>query len=115
MPPPESPHSQPTGPAPLPASAPKSKSPFVAGTLLVAGVLVVAIAFSLLSRLHSEAALKRVTQEGAAVTFNVVHPSPVLTSGEISLPGSAQAFMDTAIYARTNGYLKSWKTDIGAR
>jgi len=58
--------------------------------------------------------LRRATTEGAVVTFNVVASSAVLTSGEISLPGSAQAFMDTAIYARTNGYLKSWKVDIGA-
>jgi multidrug efflux pump subunit AcrA (membrane-fusion protein) len=31
------------------------------------------------------------------------------------LPGSAQAFTDTPIYARTSGYLKKWYLDIGAR
>jgi multidrug efflux pump subunit AcrA (membrane-fusion protein) len=31
------------------------------------------------------------------------------------LPGNAQAFTDTPIYARTNGYLKMWYVDIGAR
>jgi len=31
------------------------------------------------------------------------------------LPGSAQAFTDTPIYARTSGYLKKWYFDIGAR
>jgi RND family efflux transporter MFP subunit len=73
----------------------------------------VAIAVALFLRVRSEAALKRTTLEDAVVTFNVVHPSAVLSGGEISLPGSAQAFVDTAIYARTNGYLKSWKVDIG--
>jgi multidrug efflux pump subunit AcrA (membrane-fusion protein) len=36
-------------------------------------------------------------------------------SQEIVLPGNAQAFTDTPIYARTNGYLKMWYVDIGAR
>jgi multidrug efflux pump subunit AcrA (membrane-fusion protein) len=31
------------------------------------------------------------------------------------LPGNAQAFIDSPIYARTNGYLKRWYVDIGAR
>jgi RND family efflux transporter MFP subunit len=31
------------------------------------------------------------------------------------LPGNSQAFIETPIYARTNGYLKKWYFDIGAR
>jgi RND family efflux transporter MFP subunit len=30
------------------------------------------------------------------------------------LPGNAQAYLDTPVYARTSGYLKSWGFDIGA-
>ncbi|MEP6670085.1 MAG: efflux RND transporter periplasmic adaptor subunit [Chthoniobacter sp.] len=115
MPPSENPHSKPTGPtAPLIDSTAKRKSPLVVGAIAVAGVLAGAIALSLLSRWRSDAELRRATTEGSVVTFNIVHPSATLSSGEISLPGSAQAFTDTAIYARTNGYLKSWKVDIGA-
>jgi RND family efflux transporter MFP subunit len=36
-------------------------------------------------------------------------------AGEIELPGNTQAFTDTPIYARTNGYVKHWYVDIGAR
>ena len=32
---------------------------------------------------------------------------------EIVLPGNIQAFTDSPIYARTNGYLKKWYADIG--
>jgi RND family efflux transporter MFP subunit len=32
----------------------------------------------------------------------------------MELPGNTQAFVDTPIYARTSGYLKSWYFDIGA-
>jgi RND family efflux transporter MFP subunit len=34
---------------------------------------------------------------------------------EIVLPGNTQAFIDAPIFARTNGYVKSWHVDIGAR
>ena len=33
---------------------------------------------------------------------------------DLVLPGNVQAFLDTPIYARTNGYLKKWYADIGA-
>jgi RND family efflux transporter MFP subunit len=45
---------------------------------------------------------------------NVVYPTPSTLSSEIALPGNTQAYMDTPIYSRTNGYLKSWYFDIGA-
>ena len=35
-------------------------------------------------------------------------------AAEIILPGNIQAFTDSPIYARTNGYLKKWYVDIGA-
>jgi RND family efflux transporter MFP subunit len=46
---------------------------------------------------------------------NVIYPAPSTLSSEIALPGNTQAYVDTPIYARTSGYLKSWRTDIGAR
>jgi RND family efflux transporter MFP subunit len=101
----------PDSPTPPPRGG---KSSLVVTIVIVLGVLVTGIAFSLLSRLRSESALKRSTLADAVPTYNVVHPSAVVSSGEISLPGSAQAYVDTSIYARTNGYLKSWKADIGA-
>jgi RND family efflux transporter MFP subunit len=45
---------------------------------------------------------------------DVVHPTVDGTGNEIVLPGSAQAFVDTPIYARTSGYLKAWYFDIGS-
>ena len=33
---------------------------------------------------------------------------------EITLPADTQAFIDTPIYARTDGYLRHWYADIGA-
>jgi RND family efflux transporter MFP subunit len=44
-----------------------------------------------------------------------VSPSPGAPTQEILLPGTTQAFTDAPIWARTNGYLKRWYFDIGAR
>jgi RND family efflux transporter MFP subunit len=106
-------NSQPNPPAPVVASE-RSSSGLIIAVIIVLALLGVGIAFSLLSRVKSEADLKRTTLDEAVVDFNVMHPSAIISSGEISLPGSAQAYMDTAIYARTSGYLKGFNVDIGA-
>jgi RND family efflux transporter MFP subunit len=57
------------------------------------------------------------TQENkteAIPEVRVVYPTGGTSSGTLSLPGNTQAFVDTPIYSRTNGYLKKWYFDIGA-
>jgi len=63
----------------------------------------------------SEHSLAKETAASAIPSVNVVYPTPSTLSPEIALPGNTQAFMDTPIYSRTNGYLKSWYFDIGSR
>jgi len=115
------PSSSPTDPLPeAPPAAPLrpvkhgSRAGRLFGLIFLAG-LIAAIGLSVRSRIVSEAALKRSVAETAAVMVNVVHPSAIATTDEITLPGSAQAFLDTPIYARASGYLKSWRVDIGDR
>jgi RND family efflux transporter MFP subunit len=78
--------------------------------LIVAGVVV----FGVKARRGSEQALEKETAVSAIPSVNIVYPAPSSLSAEIALPGNTQAFTDTAIYSRTNGYLKSWYFDIGA-
>jgi RND family efflux transporter MFP subunit len=47
-------------------------------------------------------------------TVNVVQPTSGAASQQIVLPGTTEAFIDTPIFARINGYLKRWYYDIGA-
>jgi RND family efflux transporter MFP subunit len=81
--------------------------------------LAVALGFRIFdgiqARTHAEAALVRETDRAAILTVNVIHPSLGARSEELILPGNIQAFTDTPVYARTNGYLKRWYVDIGAR
>jgi len=36
-------------------------------------------------------------------------------AADLVLPGSTQAIQETALYARTNGYVRKWNVDIGAK
>ena len=79
--------------------------------LIVAGIVVAGV----LPRLKARAALRATTNDLAIPTVSVVHPKMGAPQTEIVLPGNVQAFNDSPIYARTNGYLKKWYVDIGAR
>ena len=81
----------------------------VLALLIVAGIVVAGI----VPRLKARAALKVETTDMAAPTVSVIHPKLGAPQQEIVLPGNMQAFTDSPIYARTNGYLKKWYVDIG--
>jgi|SRR5271155_3053300 len=83
---------------------------------ILALVIVVAIVISgILPRIHARAALEKETAEMAIPTVSVIHPTRGSPTQEVVLPANVQAYIDSPIYARTNGYLKRWYTDIGAR
>jgi RND family efflux transporter MFP subunit len=84
--------------------------------VLVALVIIAAIVVAgVLPRIHARAALKEHTNDLAVPTVNVMRPKLGAPQTEIILPGNIQAFTDSPIYARTNGYLKKWYVDIGGR
>ncbi len=82
--------------------------------LLVVAVLAAIVISGILPRIQARATLKRETEEMAMPTVSVVHPQHTAPSQEVVLPASVQAYIDSPIYARTSGYLKSWYVDIGA-
>ena len=81
----------------------------------VAVIFVIVIGVGFISRKKAEADLKQVTAAAAIATVHVVYPQPGAPTAEIVLPGNTQAFTDAPIFARTNGYMKSWHVDIGTR
>jgi RND family efflux transporter MFP subunit len=87
----------------------------VLAALLALALLGAAIDFGIRTRVADASTLVRATEGNAIPTVNVVHPKRGAPTSEIVLPGGAQAFVDAPIYARTNGYLKKWYFDIGAR
>jgi RND family efflux transporter MFP subunit len=85
-----------------------------AAGIVCAVALVAAIAWGLHLRAANEAAVANATQAAAVLSVNVVHPVEGSKADDLALPGNVQAFTDTPIYSRTNGYLKKWYFDIGA-
>lgn len=66
-------------------------------------------------RLYEQAAVRHWTEQQAIPTVSLATLHAVPAVREIVLPGTVRAFIDAPIYARVNGYLKSWNVDIGAR
>lgn len=60
-------------------------------------------------------ALAKETEALSIPTVSVIHPSIETGVEELVLPGTLQAYVESPIYARTNGYLKKWYHDIGTR
>ncbi len=81
---------------------------------LVILVLVIAGAFALMRRLTERHALAKETESLAVPTVSVMKPGVEPTSDELTLPAQLQPYVESAIYARTNGYLLRWTRDIGS-
>ncbi|MGB6604786.1 MAG: efflux RND transporter periplasmic adaptor subunit [Steroidobacteraceae bacterium] len=77
-------------------------------------IAVVLAAWGILSRLVARNALERQAADAAVVNVVTVSPTRGPASDSLVLPGAVQAFFEAPIYARTNGYLRIWYTDIGA-
>jgi len=83
---------------------------------LVAFLIVVAVVISgIVPRVRARATLRNETNQLAVPAVIVVKPKPSSPGQEVILPANVQAYRDAPIYARTNGYLKRWYYDIGAR
>jgi RND family efflux transporter MFP subunit len=81
----------------------------------IALCLAAVVFLGIRSRVEAESRLRLTTNQAATPVVQVIYPQPGAPTQEIVLPGSTQAFTDTPIYARTNGYLKRWYFDIGSR
>src|SRR6201993_4911350 len=104
----------PLNPNPNPKKARQSHHNWVMP--LIVGVIVLAVLFfGIRSRLNAEASLRMVTAQMAVPSVSVVQPKPAAQAQEIILPGNMQPFISSPVYARTDGYLKKWYFDIGAR
>jgi RND family efflux transporter MFP subunit len=105
--------------APLEA-APATRRSARRGSMLLIGLAIVAVALGGLiyngvrERAAAEVALATETTQSAAQFVEVVHPVGDAPNQTLVLPGQTMAFIDTPIYARASGYLKSWNFDIGA-
>jgi RND family efflux transporter MFP subunit len=67
------------------------------------------------SRHSAHATLEREAAQASRPSVSVLQPMRADATQNLVLPGNVQAFADTPIYARTNGYVRAWHVDIGAQ
>ena len=75
-------------------------------TLVVSGIR---------AREDSSVKLREWTDNQAIPSVAVIYADPGALTATIDLPGRLEAYYRAPIFARVNGYLKSWRADIGAR
>ena len=83
--------------------------------LVVPAALCLFGAITFFSRAESQKKLVATTQAMEVESVSVIHAQPSPPATDLALPATLQAFSDSPIYARTDGYVKHWYADIGAR
>jgi RND family efflux transporter MFP subunit len=90
------------------------RSPLFLVFFLIVGCLLVIGTILILQRRTQYKALANDTEIAAVPTVAVIHPQVEAGDEDLVLPGTLQAYVESPIYARTNGYLKKWYFDIGS-
>src|SRR5579863_6814385 len=98
----------------------ESRIPVSRRKLGILGVLLAAIALTVVvsgirAREDFSVKLKEWTDDQAVPSVAVIYADPGVLTATIDLPGRLEAYYRAPIFARVNGYLKSWRADIGAR
>ena len=109
---------QPVEGSPARPAAPPPPSGKSAGSRLLVLVLIVLLvggAMAIVRRLSEKKALAKETERLAVPTVSVLKPATEPANEELTLPAQLQAYVESAIYSRTNGYLLRWNKDIGSR
>jgi RND family efflux transporter MFP subunit len=100
------------------ATAPTQANASAASRIRLAAIvlllLVVAGGFSIARRFSDHHALARETETLAIPTVSVMKPISEPAQEELTLPAQLQAYVESPIFSRTNGYLKRWYKDIGS-
>src|SRR6202166_2543036 len=82
--------------------------------LLVPAVLVTSAFMGTKARQKTSQQLNATTKSLEVQTVNVIHPQRGKSSSDLTLPGMIQAFSQSPVYARVDGYVRTWYVDIGA-
>jgi RND family efflux transporter MFP subunit len=82
-----------------------------AAAILLAGVVV---GYGFIHRAQSEQEIVQWTNTQAIPTVALAQLTPAGPHQTLTLPGNIQPFNRAAIFARVNGYVKSWDHDIGS-
>jgi RND family efflux transporter MFP subunit len=100
---------------PTEQSHPVSRRKLAIVGVLASIALVVVVITGIRAREQTDEKLKEWTDDQAVPTVAVTLPDAKVTNPTIDLPGRLEAYSRAPIFARVQGYLKTWSADIGAR
>src|SRR5947207_5227322 len=92
---------------------PPVRSVAVWGPMAAVTVLAFLVTIGVWRRVHERGQEKAFTRQATQLEVNVVNAQRDRKPKELILPGTFQAFKETTIYPRSNGYVKIWKDDNG--
>src|SRR5260370_23864808 len=82
--------------------------------LLIPVVLAASALFGIQSRQKQSQQLAGTTKSLEVQSVNVIHPQRGQSNSDLTLPGMIQAFSQSPVYARVDGYVRTWYVDICA-
>lgn len=82
--------------------------------LILAFIFLILGTYAVIQRRSEHEVLAQQTERMAVPYVSVIHATPINSDSEMVLPGTLKPYVESPIYARTNGYLKKWYKDIGS-
>src|SRR5438552_6297556 len=92
---------------------PPVRSVAVWGPIALVSVLAFLVIIGVWRHMRAHGEQEQFAKETNQLAVDVVSAQRDEKPKELILPGTFQAFKETTIYPRSNGYVKSWKVDIG--
>jgi RND family efflux transporter MFP subunit len=98
---------------PRPPLHPPVRSIAVWGPIAAVTLIAILVILGAWRRVSQRQDQKDFVQKTTQIQVNVATAQRDAKPKELVLPGTFQAFYQTTIFPRSNGYVKSWKVDIG--
>lgn len=95
-----------------PKATRRSRITVIGGVVIV---LAAGLVLGVMPRLRAQSKLVTAAQEVTHQSVTVTNVSRLASSVQLALPGDVHAYEQTKIYARADGYLLKWNTDIGTK
>ena len=92
----------------------RSRRRFRRAIIVGGSVLVIALVVGFIPQWRERQTATADTKQLAIPAVAVVSPSANTTGSGLNLPAEVKPWQEASIFARVNGYLKSWLVDIGA-
>jgi RND family efflux transporter MFP subunit len=95
-------------------NASRGAGPLLRWFLILFVIFAILGIYAVSQRATEHKALAQQTERMAVPYVSVIRATPINSDSEMVLPGSLKPYVESPIYARTNGYLKAWYKDIGS-